>query len=226
MIRLFAARAEKACPGVKVRFVQRDMDAAETLLIVGLQAPTRERGENRDLYSVPHELSQEHEDIVVTLTESTAPVDGKQLLNIRKLLNKDQLASDLIEPPPITLRKRLHDFTKDWTFFFIVSLLYVLGYATGVLHTQDNQPDLHHGNLTPAHVKTLDETVNETMQQIDEEMKKENVKISPKRLEGLQTSKKNLGQAWKTLMKTKYPELDSAPATTPTPTPTPKSNSH
>lgn len=37
LIRLLAERAEKVCPGVKVRFVQRDTDGAEILLIVGSQ---------------------------------------------------------------------------------------------------------------------------------------------------------------------------------------------
>ncbi|RTL37207.1 MAG: hypothetical protein EKK48_24175 [Candidatus Melainabacteria bacterium] len=209
IIRLLAERAQKACPGVKIRFVQRDIDAPETLLIVGLQTPITEAAENYALFAVPHELSEQYENIVLTVTQRVSPIEGKQLLKIRKLLNKDQLAKDLIEPAPISLRKRIHDLTWDSAALVIWILLFVVGYATGTSHPH-TPPKIDRAQLTPPPVKTVEETVNEAMRRIDEEMANNGtLRLTPEQLQKLQESKINLGKALKNLTHVKYPELET-----------------
>lgn len=209
LIRLLAERAEKVCPGVKVRFVQRDTDGAEILLIVGLQTPVASDFDNYDLHAISQELSERYKDLVLTLKQKNAPVDGKQFLKLRKVLRKDQVAADFIEPPPVSLRKRLFDLNRDSVAMMILLLLYVLGYATGFLHTSSQTPKSTHVQSTAPPVKTVEETVQEAMRRIDAEMGNSGkLKLSPEKLEKLENSKRDLGRAYKTLLQTKYPDLE------------------
>lgn len=132
-IRQLVEKADVISPGTKLRFVQRDENATDSLLILSLSVPNINEADNFRLYALAHDLYEEGKPSMVVTFNSTPNLDQK-LLRLKPFLPKQMLAVDVQETiDPIAYT----GWTKRYRLQFLALLAFLLAFE--IMYGQMNK---------------------------------------------------------------------------------------
>ncbi len=206
-IKTLIEKAQGVCPGVRVRFVQREQDLMGTLLIVGMETADPKDTENYALHAVAHDL-EEQSGINLIVTQSSIPTQGKQLLKVREFLSPDKISSEALEPTELTnvVWRPAHQRYKGVLIAFVVGALMVAAYVASFEWLQQTFPALFRGSEPSKFehrtegVRGVRLNIDESIRHIDEQIeKREPLSLTEKQVEELRSEKSLLEKARKDL---------------------------